>query len=63
MKRMLSLFISVLLISCYPSEPRLDDNAYELEQSSAAVGDIIDVIYLCIVSVFILKYFIEIMRK
>ena len=25
--------------------------------------DIIDVIYLCIVSVFILKYFIEIIRK
>ena len=44
MKRMLSLFIFLLLISCYPSEPRLDDNAYELEQASAAVGDIIDVI-------------------
>ena len=37
------LFIFLLLISCFPSEPRLDDNAYELEQSSAAVGDVIDV--------------------
>lgn len=43
-KKNLLLVILLILIGCYPTEPRLDDNAYELKQSSAAVGDIVEVI-------------------
>ena len=33
MKRMLSLFIFLLLISCYPNEARMIDDFYEVEES------------------------------
>ena len=39
------LLILLLLMSCYPNEPRMVNEAYELEQSSAAVGDTVTVIY------------------
>ena len=45
MKRMLFLFIFLLLISCYPTEPRMIDDFYEVEESSAAVGDTVTVVY------------------
>lgn len=46
MQKLIILFLVTLflLIGCFVPEPRLDDNAYELEQSSAVVGDTIEVI-------------------
>ena len=47
-KNILSLLpfvVFLLLISCYPNEARMIDDFYEVEESSAAVGDIVTVVY------------------